>query len=437
VPNDSDLRQILALAGWRRLLVVRLASQGADGVFQAGLAWLVLLSPERQQSPAAVAGAAALILLPFSLIGPVTGVFLDRWSRRQVLVGGQLLRIVLVLLLILLGESAGLVAVYALAISMLAVNRFMLAAFSAALPHVVPRRLLLSANAVTPTAGTAAVVAGLMAGSLVLGPFAGGSSLVLLTACVLLAMAAMLALRFGACDLGPDLGSGAASGAGSAEASWGQDLREVARDLLRVLRHLRTHAAAGRALVLITAHRFCFGLWSVQALMLALHAGGAGRDLPAVAVVLGCSAAGYVSAAVVTPLARARFTDRAWITSVLLVSGVTSAGLTPLAWLLADGGVAALALAGAVIGLAAQSIKICVDTAVQRHVDDAFLGRAFSLYDVGFNVSFVLAAVAAIGLVPLDGRTWVAPVIAALGFTGAAITYDRASRRHPVPGVRG
>ncbi len=436
MPNASDLRQVVALAGWRKLLVVRLTSQGADGVFQAGLAWLVLLSPERQQSPVAVAGAAALVLLPFSLVGPVTGVFLDRWSRRQVLVGGQLLRIALVLVLALLGESAGLIAVYALAISMLAVNRFLLAAFSAGLPHVVPRHLLLSANAVTPTAGTAAVVAGLVVGSLVLGLFAGssssedasGSAPVLLTACVLLAVAALLALRLGPHDLGPDLESSRGQRVGSAPTSVRQDLREVARDLLRALRHLRTRAAAGRALVLIGAHRFCFGLWSVQATMLALHAGGRDRDLSAVAVVLGCSAAGYVCAAAVTPLARARFTDRAWITSVLLVSAVTSVGVTPLAWLLVEGGVAALAVAGAVIGLAAQSIKICVDTAVQRHVDDAYLGRAFSLYDVIFNVSFVLAAVAAIGLVPADGRTWVAPIVAASGFAVVAGAYGWSAR---------
>lgn len=439
VPSDSELSQVIACPGWRKLMTVRLASQGADGIFQAGLAWLVLLSPERQQSPAAIAGAAALLLVPFSVVGPVSGVFLDRWSRRRVLVGGQLLRIALILVLALLGEGAGLAAVYVLAICTFAVNRFLLAAFSAALPHVVPHRLLLSANAVTPTAGTAAVVAGLVLGSLGLGWFtgssssgdAGGSAPVLLASCVLLAVAALLALRFGRRDLDPPDPGQHYPGRPD------PGLRAVARDLGRVLEHLRTRASAGRALALIGAHRFCFGLWSVQATMLALHAGhSTDRDLSAVAIVIGCSAAGYAAAAVVTPWARARLSDRTWITALLLGSAVASVTLTPLAWLLGDSGVAALALAGTIIGLAAQSIKICVDTAVQLHVDEAYLGRAFSLYDVVFNVSFVLAAVASIALVPADGRTWAAPVVTALGLAAASIGYIRTSRPRSAPPVR-
>jgi hypothetical protein len=100
-------------------------------------------------------------------------VLLDRWSRRTVLVLGQLV-----------GSSrpgagrpgrpAGLVPVYVLAIMVLAVNRFLLAAFSASLPSVVPRRMLLPANALAPTAGTAWVVVGLAVGSLVL-RLTGGS----------------------------------------------------------------------------------------------------------------------------------------------------------------------------------------------------------------------------------------------------------------------
>src|ERR671930_1548042 len=92
-PRDLRLRD---LAGFRKLLAVRLASQLGDGLFATGLTWLVLLSPERRQSPAEVAVAAAVLLLPFSVVGPFTGVFLDRWSRRQVLAWGQPVRIGLI-----------------------------------------------------------------------------------------------------------------------------------------------------------------------------------------------------------------------------------------------------------------------------------------------------------------------------------------------------
>ncbi len=134
--TDGRVRQLRGLDGFRRLLAVRLASQFGDGLFAAGLTWLVLLSPERRQSPEEVAIAAAVLLLPFSIVGPFTGVFLDRWSRRQVLVWGQPVRIVLAVGLIAAGDRTSIVVVYVLAIASLGVNRFLLAALSAGLPHV-------------------------------------------------------------------------------------------------------------------------------------------------------------------------------------------------------------------------------------------------------------------------------------------------------------
>jgi hypothetical protein len=135
------------------------------------------------------------------------------------------------------------------------------------------------------------------------------------------------------------------------------------------------------------------------------------------AVVAACGAAGYVSAAVITPLARRRTTDGRWVTGALLGSAVVTvvAAAVP--------GTIALAAAGALLGLAAQSIKICVDTAVQRGVDDHFLGRSFAVYDVIFNVAFVSAAVASIALLPDGGRSAPASALVAAGFAAAAVIY--------------
>ena len=68
-----------------------------DGLLQAALATFVLFSPERQPTPQAIAGAFAVLLLPYSLIGPFAGILLDRWRRRNVLVRANLLRAVAVL----------------------------------------------------------------------------------------------------------------------------------------------------------------------------------------------------------------------------------------------------------------------------------------------------------------------------------------------------
>ena len=123
---------------FRRLFAVRLTSQCGDGVFQVALASYVLFSPERAPDAAAIAGLFAVSLLPYSILGPFTGVLLDRWSRRQILFGANLTRAALVIGVgaIVAAGNAG--ALFYLAVLVtLGVNRFLLSGLSAGLPHVV------------------------------------------------------------------------------------------------------------------------------------------------------------------------------------------------------------------------------------------------------------------------------------------------------------
>ena len=82
---------------FRALLRVRLAGQLGDGVFQASLAGAVLFDPQRAGHAADVAAAFAILLLPYSVIGPFAGVFIDRWWRRRVLAVANLVRAIAVL----------------------------------------------------------------------------------------------------------------------------------------------------------------------------------------------------------------------------------------------------------------------------------------------------------------------------------------------------
>src|SRR4051794_24875782 len=157
----GDLRVLLRFRNFRRLLAVRLLSQGADGVYQIALATYVVFSPEKQTSATAIASAMAVLLLPYSLVGPFAGVLLDRWRRRQVFLYGNLLRALLATataLLILSHVPDWLFYVSALCVT--GVNRFVLAGLSAALPRVVDTERLVMANSVSPTAGTLAATAG-------------------------------------------------------------------------------------------------------------------------------------------------------------------------------------------------------------------------------------------------------------------------------------
>ena len=135
------------------------SSQFGDGVFQAALAGTVLFNPQRAADPVDVAAGFAVLLLPYSLIGPFAGVWLDRWSRRQVLLRANVLRaglVAVVAALVLAGVQG--TAFYAAGLAVFSVNRFVLAALSAALPHTTDDASLVSANALSTTSGAVATV---------------------------------------------------------------------------------------------------------------------------------------------------------------------------------------------------------------------------------------------------------------------------------------
>src|SRR5262245_40475359 len=146
-PLHHNLVAILSRRGFRRLLAVRVASQLGDGVFQAGLAGSVFFNPERAASPVAIAAAFAVLLVPYSLLGPFVGVFLDRWSRRQVLFVANTIRAALVLPAAwFVWNGAQDVPFVSCALVIIALNRFFLSGLSASQPHVVEQRRLVTAN---------------------------------------------------------------------------------------------------------------------------------------------------------------------------------------------------------------------------------------------------------------------------------------------------
>ena len=68
-----------------RILTIRWSGQLTDGLFQSALASFILFSPERAPDAMSAAVAFAVVLLPYSLIGPYVGTFLDRFSRQRII----------------------------------------------------------------------------------------------------------------------------------------------------------------------------------------------------------------------------------------------------------------------------------------------------------------------------------------------------------------
>ena len=418
------LAHLLRGQWFRRLFAVRFSSQLTDGVFQVALASYVVFSPERAPSAGAIAATLAVALLPYSLLGPFVGVLLDRWSRRQVLAWSNFVRVGLVVVLAL-AVNAGVrgPGLYVLILACLSVNRFLLAGLSAALPHVVTEDDLITANALTPTAGTLAFLLGLAAGTGVRTLW-GRSSLdrdvgVLLTAAVLYGVAGSLALRIPRTMLGPDLDR--------QRPAVREAVRHVARGLVDGLRHLGERRPAAYGLTAIGLHRFFYGISTMSLILLYRNYFHGPDEVNAafseLSVAVLVSGVGFVAAAVLTPVVTERITRRAWVLGLLATAAVTQ--VLPGALYTEP----ALLVAAFFLGLASQGIKIVVDTIVQTHVDDAFRGRVFSLYDVIFNVAFVAAAAVGSVVLPDTGKSYVVLGAVSAGYALTALWYARVSVR--------
>ncbi len=405
MPGETTTRHLLARRDFRRLLLTRLASQFGDGVFQAALAGTVLFNPQRAAEPVDVAAAFAVLLLPYSLVGPFAGVWLDRWSRRQVLLRANLVRAVLVacVAVLVLAAVEG-TAFYAAGLAVFSVNRFVLAALSAALPHTVEEPSLVTANAFSTTSGAVATVVG---GGAALGllqvtgsgdlPYAG----VTLAAAVPYLVAAAVVAGFTRPYLGPD------HMARSARLSAG----EVARGMVSGARHTWAEQPAAAALTAISLHRLCYGVLTLMTLLLYRNTFPADGPFPGGLLGLGevvaAGAVGTLLAAVLTPPVVRRIGKTRWTVALLATAGVAqlTLGLVLLPQTVVVGAL--------LIGLVGQSVKICVDTTLQERIDDDHRGRVFSVYDTLFNVTFVLALLVAAVVLPPSGVS--RPVIAVVG----------------------
>ena len=414
----ADLRTVLASSGFRKLFATRLISQTGDGLFNAGIGAYVFFSSTSFPNPAAAATSFAVLYLPYSLIGPFAGVFIDRWSRRQILLVSALTRACVgaLLAVLVLGGALGL-PIWLGALAVLGVNRFFLSSLSAALPHVVVSDELVMANSVAPTSGTVVSFIGGIAGigvGLIIGTGRIGSAITLLAAALCFVLAALASTRMARNSLGPDLG----------EARVGRvttELENVAAGLLSGLRQIWHRRPAKAALAATGAHRFFYGILLLMSILLYRNyffSGSNGdKALSHFLPVVISSALGYGLAAWLTPVVTRRLSSVAWITVLLAAGGVITGSLG------SAFGQIEFVLIGFGLGVVAQGVAICATTILQRSMEDDYRGRVFSVYDMLFNATFVAGAAISAAFMPVTGHSLPMLLTVAAGYLIAALGY--------------
>ncbi len=392
-----------------------------DGAFQGALAVLVLFSPERQTEPADIAGGFVVLLLPYSLIGPFAGALLDRWSRRRVIVWANLFRCALVAIVALeIAADLPNIVLFVTALLIMGVGRFVGSGLSASMPHTVAQDSLVGANALATTSGAIATAIGggyAIAMRGLLGESSGRIAIVTASVLAFYLLGALIATRFRLMELGPDQTDEPA-----------QTVRAVLQGFASGLHHVRQRPTVGLAVLVVMAVRFCFGMCTMVVLLLfqKYFTEGMGflRPGPAgIAEVLAAGAIGVFSGAVVTaPVVRHMGRTR-WLVILLTVVAVIVLGVGGLFTIWST------LVTTFAVGFAYQSSKVCMDSVVQADADDAYVGRVFALYDTMNNLSYVLAFVLGVFIVPPTGNGLAAVMLVAATFLLTGWGYGWAMRR--------
>jgi len=394
-------------------------SQTGDGIITAGVGTYVFFSKATFPTPAAGAAAFIALYLPYSLVGPFAGVFIDRWSRRQILVWSALLRALFVVATAALMAADNRSApLYIALLLVLGVNRFLLATLSAALPHVVDGDVLVMANAVSPTAGgVMSLIGGVAAAGLnvATGNTERGAAITVLVGGACYVASSVVAATMPRDLLGPVREPGAPP-----PGRLRSELGRVAVGLADGARYIARRRGPAAALGVTGAFSFLLGPLFLMAILLYRNdfyrssvklAEGHFTTLVAIAGI------GYFCAALVTPLATRRLSLPTWITVLLAAAAVVTVAL-------AETFIQSAYLAlGFCLYLTRQGVAISAVTILQGEVDDAYRGRAFAFYDMMYNVTYAIGAAIFAQFMPSDGRSAALIGILAAGYAVASVGY--------------
>ncbi|KWX23608.1 MFS transporter [Mycolicibacterium wolinskyi] len=390
-------RSLRGMTEFRRLLELRAVSQFGDGLFQAALAGAILFNPEREAEPWAIAAAFAVLFLPYSLLGPFAGALLDRWDRRLVMIGANLGRLLLVLLVgVLLAFGVSDVPILCGALIVNGFTRFVSSGLSAALPDVVPPGQVVTMNAVASATGALAAFLGanfMLLPRWVFGAGDAGASVIIFIVLVPVALALWLSVRFGPHVLGPHE---------SKRAIHGSAAYAVATGWLHGARTVLAVRTVAGTLAGLAAHRMAFGINTLLVLVIVRHADTpaevAGLGLGTAVVFVAATGTGSFLATLAAPAVIARlgrYATANWALAFAAVVQMVAIGLD----------LPVMLVCGFLLGAAGQLVKLCADSAMQLDVDDALRGHVFTVQDALFWMSFIAAIAGSAVFIPSDGQT--------------------------------
>jgi hypothetical protein len=395
-------------------------NQAAQGLVVAAMAKTITFGgqsgfdAESARTPEEAFRIVLFTFLPYLVLSPLLGVLIDRWDRRRLLIGANLVPTVLLAAIAAVGLAvAGDATLYVSLLIVLAATRLVLAIKGAGLPAAAGEENLIPGNSVSQAGSAIFQLAG--AGIALVAAARFDTRLIVAGGVVVYALAT-------------------ASAVGARRLGYPREIVPFVRELGRILRDLGQGIAevarrprAGLALVSFLAVRSMVTMTvltvSFSATAFIDRKGLIGTAVPAAAGALG-ALVGFAAAGSL----RSRISP-----SAMVVLGLVAGG----AGVAAFGGVITLVGLGAVafaVGFGFFLGKVAVDTMMQESLADQFRGRGFSLQDVIYNLSWVLPSLMLVLLFD-GGRVRILLVVTGVAFAAIGLLLGAWARsiREPAP----
>jgi Major Facilitator Superfamily len=375
------------------LMGVQFLVQAGQGVIQGAIGKSIAFGGKEgfdiQNVPSAdyLLKVVLALYVPYTLLSPFIGVFIDRFARRRVVwwtnwITSVVVAVVAVLVILPLGSGTSegkagtTIALIVALLAAQAVVRVALAVKSAAIPDVLSGKDLLQGNALSQAGGALFQIFGIA--------FALGAGavlpawLVVVAGAGVLVVAALVAKQMHHVETAPH------------ETTFGREASQVVHNMIAGIKEIAARPPAALGLLSFQMLRYQF--WGFGLFVFALYAKnlvqGGGNKADTLALLLS-GLGGLVGGALGLVLAQ-KWKDRIPPIRLLLASMVLLGAGT----LIFGGLVSVAGFAGMLfVGFFAFFLgKISADTITQQAMPDDFRGRAFALFDIAYNLGFIVPA---------------------------------------------
>ena len=397
----NNLFAVFSNRDYSVLMGYQFLAQAGQGVIQGAIFKALVFGGEKGFDISVAPSADYLLkvvlalYIPYTFLSPFVGVFIDRFERRRVawwadIVSAALVTLIVIFVILPLGSGSpegevgptvGLILGLLVAQS---VARIALAIKSAALPDVLSGKDLLQGNGLSQAGGGLAQVFGIGVGTIVAGqvsPWIGvvfGAGVLVVGAVVSRQMRRVEARH--------------------RDTSLGQEVRRILQTVAAGVREVAGRPAAALGLSAFQMLRYQF--WGFVLMTFALYAknlvqGGNADTLSQILSGVG----GLIGGALGLIVAQ-RLKDRVPPIRLLLASMLLLGAAT-----VVFGAILTVAAFAALLFVGFFSFflgKISTDTITQQAMPDDFRGRAFALYDIAYNLGFIVPA-AILSVVWIEG----------------------------------